>query len=290
MPSLAMLFQSRLDPALSAERLAAQMLNDFPDLDADLLSVGDAAAGSGAADDADSPLSLSYGDRQIFLMGIAAPVGDDLAEIAQYSRLWPDHTPAPADYSAHTIVTVVRPGHETNHVEAIADAVLLSKVIAAAVALSESIVAVYFGSANHVILPPLFRDLAIETLPDPMLPAWVALNVAPRPDGIMTGHTRGLDMLGLPDVEIVQSHESAEDTFGRIVNTAIYLLENGPVIGDGDTLGATEAAEIVAHHAPSQVDADKTVLSLEFVGEDFPEPELADEPAQPRKRRWFGRK
>ncbi|MGB3696515.1 MAG: DUF4261 domain-containing protein [Gordonia sp. (in: high G+C Gram-positive bacteria)] len=283
MPSLAMLFQSRLDPDLTAARLIAQMSADFPDLDPGRFRVDESAG-------ADAPLSMTYGDQQILLLGTPEPVGDDLAEIAAYSRLWPHQAPVPADYGAHTIVSVRRPGPDGTHVEGIADAILASKVIAAAVALSESIVAVYFGSANHVVLPALFREMALETLPQPMLPAWVALNVAPRPDGIMTGHTRGLDMLGLPDVEIVASHETAEETFGRIVNTAIYLLENGPVIGDGDTLGATDTAEIVARHAPSQVAADKTVLALEFVGEEFPDLDVPDDRPAPKKRRWFGRK
>lgn len=282
-----MLFQSHLDPTVDGPRLVAQLRTDFPDLDASLLTVDESA-------EPDAPLTISYGDQLIALSAFAAPVGDDLAEIAAYSRLWPDDVPAPSDYQAHTIVTVVRAGATPSHVDAIADAVLLSKVIASAVTLTDTIVAVYFGNANHVVLPALFRDLAIETLPDPILPAWVALNVAPRPDGIMTGHTRGLDMLGLMDVEIVASRESAEDTFGRIVNTAIYQLENGPIVGDGDTIGETEAAELVVHHAPSQVDADKTVLSLEFVGEEFPPlelPPLDDAAAEaPKKRRWFGRK
>ncbi len=278
-----MLFQSRLDPDLTAARLIAQMSADFPDLDPGRFRVDESAG-------ADAPLSMTYGDQQILLLGTPEPVGDDLAEIAAYSRLWPHQAPVPADYGAHTIVSVRRPGPDGTHVEGIADAILASKVIAAAVALSESIVAVYFGSANHVVLPALFREMALETLPQPMLPAWVALNVAPRPDGIMTGHTRGLDMLGLPDVEIVASHETAEETFGRIVNTAIYLLENGPVIGDGDTLGATDTAEIVARHAPSQVAADKTVLALEFVGEEFPDLDVPDDRPAPKKRRWFGRK
>lgn len=287
MPSLAMLFQTRLDPSLTGDRLAARMLADFPDLDAALLSI---EQNSGV----DTPLSLSYGSQTIALLGIPAAVGDDLAEIAAFSRLWPADVPAPSDYAAHTIVTVLRHHeagsgeNEATHVESIADAVLLSKVIASAVALTESIVAIYFGSANHLVAPMVFRDMALETLPQPMLPAWVALNIAPRPDGIMTGHTRGLDMLGLLDVEIVASHESAEETFGRIVNTAIYQLENGPVIGDGDTLGESAAAEIVAHHAPSQVETDKTVLSLEFVGEEFPD--LEPPAGEPQKRRWFGRK
>ncbi|NLG48355.1 DUF4261 domain-containing protein [Gordonia sp. (in: high G+C Gram-positive bacteria)] len=286
MPSLAMLFQTELDPTLTGEQLVARMLADFPDLDPSLLSTEPSAG-------ADAPLTLGYGEQMIALLGVPAPVGDDLTEIAAFSRLWPTDVPAPSDYAAHTIVTVLRPGEAGSgqsavHVESISDAVLLSKAIASAIALSDSIVAVYFGSANHLVAPAMFRDMAIETLPQPMLPAWVALNIAPRPDGIMTGHTRGLDMLGLMDVEIVASHESAEETFGRIVNTAIYQLENGPVIGDGDTLGATAAAEVVAHHAASQVEIDKTVLSLEFVGEEFPE--LEPPADQPQKRRWFGRK
>lgn len=287
MPSLAMLFQSHLDPTLDGARLVAQMLTDFPDLDAALLRVA-------SSNKADAPLSLSYGDQVVSLTAFAEPVGDDLAEVAAYSRLWPNDVPAPADYRAHTIVTVVRARADESHVEAIADAVLMSKVIASAVALTDTIVAVYFGSANHVILPALYRDLAIETLPQPILPAWVALNVAPRPDGIMTGHTRGLDMLGLMDVEIVASRESAEDTFGRIINTAIYQLENGPVIGDGHSIGETDEVEVVVRHAPSQVDVDKTVLSLEFVGQEFPvfEPPADDDAPveEPKKRRLFGRK
>nr|WP_221247404.1 DUF4261 domain-containing protein [Gordonia humi] len=279
-----MLFQSHLDPALTGERLREQMLADFADLDPALLTVDPAENPSD-----DRPLSLSYGDTMIALMGIPATVGDDLAAIAQYSRLWPDTVPAPTDYSAHTIVTVMRPGEDTTHTDAIDDATLLSKVIASAVAVSESVVAVYFGSADHVVVPKLFRDLAIETLPDPILPAWVALNVAPRADGVMTGHTRGMDMLGLMDIEIVESPESAEDTFARLANISIYQLQNGPVIGDGHSLGATEDAELFAMHAPSALNPDKTVLQLTFASDG--EQPVAPTAAEPtRKRGWFRKK
>ncbi|MBM7367773.1 DUF4261 domain-containing protein [Gordonia hydrophobica] len=273
-----MLFQSHLDPTIDGDRLLAQILNDFPDVDSSLLKLERPTA-------PDAPLSFSYGDQMIVLMPVAAQVGDDLNEIAAHSRLWPNEVPAPSDYRAHTIVTVLRPNAAPSHVASIADAILLSKVIASAVALSDTIVAVYFGSANHVILPAIFRDLALETLPNPILPAWVALNVAPRPDGVMTGHTRGLDMLNLMDVEIAESQESAEDTFTRIVNTAIYQIENGPIVGDGDTIGETNAADVVARHAPSQVDEDKIVLALEFIGAGN-----APVGGQQKKRRWFGRK
>ncbi|GAB2627267.1 DUF4261 domain-containing protein [Prescottella soli] len=275
MPALAMLFQDRLDADVTAEALAAQLKRDWPDVDFSGLVVGEEES------DGD-PVHLDLDDSMIALLGVPAQVGDDVAEIAEHSRLWPNAEPAPVDYAAHTIVTVLRPGagqDDASHEDAIADTVLLSRVIASIIALTDTVRAVYFGSADHVILPALFRDLMKDTLPEPPLLAWVAINVGERPDGVMTGHTRGLDMLGLADVEIPDTPESAGDTFERLTGIASYLVEQGPVIGDGDTIGSTEAAEIVVDHAPSAFDSDRTVLRLKF-GVDRSE----------RKRGWFRRR
>lgn len=277
-----MLFQDRLDPTVDGARLRTQLLADFPDMDPARL-VADPPEGD------DAPITLSYGDTMIAVMGIPARAAENLAEMARYSRLWPDTAPVPGTYDAHTIVSVLRPGENTDYRHAIADAVLLSKVIASWIALTDTVVAVYFGSADHVILPALFRDLALETLPEPILPAWVALNVAPRTDGVMTGHTMGLDMLALKDIEIPQSPETAEETFARLANISIYLLQNGPVIDDGDSLGATEHAEVIAHHVPSVVIEGKDVIQLTF-GDDAPTSPVLAEPEPAKKRGWFRRK
>ncbi|RVW11489.1 DUF4261 domain-containing protein [Prescottella agglutinans] len=277
MPALAMLFQDRLDAEVTADALASQLRQDWPDVDFSGLVVDrDESA------DRDGPVCLDLDGRMIALLGVPAQVGDDVAEIAEHSRLWPNAEPAPVDYAAHTIVTVLRPGtghDDAPHEDAIADAVLLSRVVASIVALTDTVRAVYFGSANHVVLPALFRDLMKDALPEPPLLAWVAMNVGQRPDGVMTGHTRGLDMLDLPDIEIPETPESAGDTFERLAGIVSYLVEQGPVIGDGDTIGSTEVAEIVVDHTPSAFDPERTVLRLRF---DVDRPE--------RKRRWFGRR
>lgn len=277
MPALAMLFQDRPDVDVTAKALAAQLLLDWPDVDFSGLAVGQDESA-----DSDGPVCLGLDDRMIALLGVPAQVGDDVAEIAEHSRLWPNAEPAPVDYAAHTIVTVLRPGaghDDATYEDAIEDAVLLSRVIASIIALTDTVRAVYFGSANHVILPALFRDLMKDTLPEPPLLAWVAMNVGERPDGVMTGHTRGLDMLDLPDVEIPETPESAGDTFERLAGIVSYLVEQGPVIGDGDTIGSTEVAEIVVDHAPSAFDPERTVLRLKF-----------DVGQNKRKRGWFGRR
>ncbi len=265
--SLAMLLQSQLDPTLTAEALLAQMRGDWPDLDPSLLRLGEAptdAGGPDQGDDGDAPMQcLEYGDYLIALMPIPVRIGDDIGQICAHSRLWPDATPAPADYAAHTIVTVMRFSDDGQDTNLVTQAALLSRVLASAIAVSTGIQAVYFGSANHVVLPGLFRELAQATLPEPMPIAWVAINVGARPDGVMTGHTRGMDMLGLMDVEIAETADSAEQVFGRLTGIVDYLVEHGMVISDGDTLGATEQERIRVVYAPSALDPERRVMRLQ---------------------------
>jgi hypothetical protein len=265
--SLAMLLQSQLDPTLTAEALLAQMRSDWPDLDPSLLRLGEAPAADGAdkdADDDESPMQcLEYGDSLIALMPIPVQIGDDIGQICAHSRLWPNATPAPVDYAAHTIVTVMEFGKDGQDTNLVAQAALLSRVLASAIAVSGSVQAVYFGSANHVVLPGLFRELTQATLPEPMPIAWVAINVGERPDGVMTGHTRGMDMLGLMDIEIPETQDSAEEVFGRLTGIVDYLVENGMVISDGDTLGATAEERIRVVHGPSALDPERQVMRLQ---------------------------
>jgi len=265
--SLAMLLQSQLDPALTAEALLAQLRSDWPELDQSLLRLGEVPSEGDDDQEAgtdNSPMQcLEYGDHLIALMPIPVQIGDDIAQICAHSRLWPDATPAPAEYAAHTIVTVMRFGDDGQEPNLIAQAALLSRVLASAIALSDSIQAVYFGSANHVVLPGLFRELTQATLPEPMPIAWVAINVGARPDGVMTGHTRGMDMLGLMDIEIAQTRDSAQEVFSRLSGIVDYLIENGMVISDGDTLGATEEERIRVVYGPSALDPERQVMRLQ---------------------------
>lgn len=264
--SLAMLLQSQLDPTLTAEALLAQMRSDWPDLDPSLLRLGEMPADGEdkEAGEDESPMQcLEYGDCLIALMPIPVRIGDDIDQIGAHSRLWPDATPAPVDYAAHTIVTVMEFGKDGQDTNLVAQAALLSRVLASAIALSDGIQAVYFGSANHVVLPALFRELAQATLPAPMPIAWVAINVGERPDGVMTGHTRGMDMLGLMDIEIAGTQDSAEEVFGRLTGIVDYLVENGMVISDGDTLGATAEERIRVVYGPSALDPERQVMRLQ---------------------------
>lgn len=275
--SLAMLLHSRIDAQLDAPALIRQLCDDWPDLDPARLKPAAADnADTGGEPAAGQVLSLDYDGQMIALMQIPAPIGDDIAQICAHSRLWPDSTPAPEGYTAHTIVTVVGFGEQdTDQANGIARTALLSKVLASAIALSDTIQAVYFGDANHVVLPQLFRDLARELLPQPLPMAWVAINVGQRPDGVMTGHTRGMEMLGLMDIEIPATRDSAEEVYGRLTGICDYLIEHGNVINDGDTLGSTEHERIKVVHAPSAFGDGRQVMRLDA------------EPVEAAPRSWW---
>jgi len=47
------------------------------------------------------------------------------------------------------------------------------------------------------------------------------------------------------------------------LNIATYLIEQGPVIADGNTVGGSEEERVVVRHAPSMIDRPGLVYRLE---------------------------
>ena len=275
MPSLAMLCQNQVDDAITAETLREQLLKDWKELEPDLLTV--------SADNGDDVVALDYGEAYIAEMNIPAPIGDDTVELVGPSRLWPETEAFNSDYQAHAVVTVTGFGEDLTGLD---DTFLLSKVVASLVAISPETFAVYWGSANHLIYPPLFREITMEALPNPLLLLWVAINVGERPDGVMTGHTVGLDAVGLMDIEIPQTPKTAEETVAFLVDVADYLLTNGLVIKDGDAVKETDEETIRAVYAVSLLDPEKTVIQLQS---DMPYSEVIEPPKRGFLARLFGK-
>lgn len=273
MAILAMLLQSELDASLTADAIRARLLEEWSSLDAETVT----AEPEGAPGD---PVMLSIGESIVALVTVQSAIADDTAELVEHSRLWPAGEAFPTDYGAHTIVTVMRSDGE-GYESAIDQAQLLSRVVATLIGMTETVRGVYVGSANHVVLPTLFREL-VQDSPDLLQPLlWVAVNIGQRPDdGAMTGFTRGLDMLQLMDIEIPESPQDASGTFDQLVSIAMYQLEHGPIIGDGNTIGETDVAQITARHRSSAFGDGRTVLSLEY---------LSAQPTK-RKRGLFRRK
>lgn len=268
--AIAMLVQNTLDPTISPEAVETQFRTDWSKLSPQGLTGGCIQ---------DGVVNFDYGEFTVMIKQIPSQIGDDTGDLCQSSRLWPEAAEFNRDYQAFSIVSVFTPEENLE----LAATVLLSQVIASIIEVSQETFAIYWGGANHLILPQLFRELALEILPEPLCWAWIAINMGIRPeDGILTAHTVGLHDLGLMDIEIPESNNNEEETFTFISNMAMYLLENGLVIQDGDTVGSSDTERIKAVYAPSLVDPDKTVIRiLSTAG--------PQSPKSKKRFNWFGK-
>ena len=79
---------------------------------------------------------------------------------------------------------------------------------------------------------------------------------------------------GHREFEVSSSPEKPSELRDRLENLAYYVLENGPVFNDGDTVGSDEFEKIAISHAPSSFGHEGEVILLTF-------------PVQ-RKKRFFG--
>lgn len=74
----------------------------------------------------------------------------------------------------------------------------------------------------------------------------------------------GLHALGLPDVEHRFSESDPSDVASALYGVAEYIVENGDVIRDGDTVGGdTSSARWRCTRATSSLDPERVVLVLE---------------------------
>jgi hypothetical protein len=158
---IAMLLQHHVDAGVTPEAVRDQMLADWPDLGPiTVMPPSDMDDEDGAV----AQFSLECENAIIIVTTMDSQFADDTAELCAGSRLWPDAATFDTDYQATTIVAVY---FEDEDAADVAVRALLTQAIASIIAVSNEAFAVYWGDADHVIIPPLFREMAQEILPNP---------------------------------------------------------------------------------------------------------------------------
>ena len=66
------------------------------------------------------------------------------------------------------------------------------------------------------------------------------------------------------DIEVEQTEMEPSDLFEFVSNIAHYLIQSGPVIADGNTVGGSAEERILVRHLPSMVDDSRTVYKIVF--------------------------
>jgi len=104
-------------------------------------------------------------------------------------------------------------------------------------------------------------DITRELLP---LNLWIDFRIAKGSEGGLTGFTSGLASLGHMELEVDQAQVEPAHLRDRLYNIAHYVLDHGPVLKDGETIGLSADERIKIHHRKSRFDQRGMVIKLEF--------------------------
>lgn len=210
-------------------------------------------------------VAVSCGAETIgFLALMPIPIPGGEAEVnADGNFLWPSGREEAAAHRAHVIVTLAGGSGESTPV---ASALALSKLALVALRLFDGI-GVYWGAASVCHSRESFES-ACEGMSDEQLPVlvWLRFQFVRDDDGSTFFYTLGMPAFGLMDIEVDRVEGEPGELFGFVADIAHYLLQNGPVIADGNTVGGSAEERIVVRHLPSRIDPDKTVHKILFGG------------------------
>jgi hypothetical protein len=191
----------------------------------------------------------------------------DLEGPCATSRLWPTAAQELKEHKTHLIVTV------SDESAPLKRAVLLTQATASIVGTCPEAIGVYWCPASLVVKAAMFRDFAIKALEHgPPLHIWVDFRVGRNEQGTTNGFTKGLAALGLMEIEAENSPEPPGELHDRLMRMAEYLLEQGPVIRDGDTVGDDENQRIRVVYAKPKFDKGEQVMRLEYDAKPAPKP------------------
>lgn len=205
-----------------------------------------------------STISFNLGEYGAVLALMPAPIPwSDLEWPCESSWLWTDAEAALKSHEKHLIVTVFGQGEPIERLR------VLTQVTAAVLASCPQAVGVFWCPARQVVQSPVFVEMATKISERPYY-LWVNFQIGTNSQGTLSGYTIGMHSLGLMDLEVEDCPESKKDLHDRLVGVVHYLIDNGLVIKDGDTLGETQDEKITVEYADSIFGREERVMRLEY--------------------------
>jgi hypothetical protein len=198
-----------------------------------------------------------------FLAHMPAPIPNHEAEEnADRNFLWPNGRAEAAKHRSHVIVT-----NMTGEVQTpIQSAIGVTRLALVALKLFDGM-AVYWGNAcvcnSREVFEDFCENISEEHVPVPM---WLRYQPVRASDEEIGLYTVGMRQFGLMDIEVDRCRMNPQDLFEFVSNIAHYLIQSGPVIEDGNTVGGSENERIVVRHHPSMVDSSRRVYKIVFEG------------------------
>lgn len=217
-------------------------------------------------------ISLTIGQDGMIAQIVKAPYPwSELEGICQQAWMWPSAAADLKPCVGHLIVTIY-----TDHGSPVHRATQLTRFCTAILASCPEAPGVMWGSAAHLVPSKVFQEFATSVMDaGPPWYIWADFREGQVAPGKVSGFTRGLSEFGLMDFEAEQTPEPPGELRERFFALANYLMENGPVIKDGDTIGEDANERIRVVYSRSAFGNDKPVMRLQY------------EPVT-KKKGWFG--
>jgi hypothetical protein len=205
--------------------------------------------------------SFDVGDESFACLHMKQQYPGDLEGPIATTWMWPRELPIENVKQHRSFLMITMTGGTQDPVRRR----LTLTAITALAAKQSGVMAVYWGDASLVIFPPLFVDMAeeINTPQSPPLYLWVDLRAIPNEDGTTGLFTTGLAPLGHMEIEIPRINMEIGELREWLLEIMRYLLENGPVLLDGQTIGMSGEQQIRIRHCPSIFGHAGQVIRLE---------------------------
>ena len=219
-------------------------------------------AGYSAEYDNNQIISVTRGDKTVgFLAHMPAAIpGGEAEENASGNFLWPKGREEAATHRSHVIVTNLGADEQTP----IQSAIAVSRLALVALKLFDGI-GVYWGNAcvcnSRSVFEDLCQSMSEQHVP---VPAWLRFQLVRADKGGIGMYTLGMQQFNLMDIEVERCETEIGDLFEFVSNLAHYLIQSGPVIADGNTVGGSAEERIRVLHRPSMIDKSKKVYKILF--------------------------
>lgn len=187
-------------------------------------------------------LRVSGGTVMIGLIDAPLPKGQ-IADLCASAWYWRQACEATAAHRAHIIASVL-----DTSLDKLDANLLLTDVVAAL--MDGNAIASYWGAS----LQPrdaVLRQTAKMSRDVPPVLLWVNVRVNNDVEKGFSLSTQGMEEFGLREIEAKDVNRPGRDVFSLLVGMAQYLVSNGPIIKDGETIGDSPALNIRVHQAPS---------------------------------------
>jgi hypothetical protein len=204
------------------------------------------------------PMALVASGAMVIGMRIDAAYPASLNSMAQFAYWWPNAATDAARSTSHVIVACNWPKHSRF------DAHLRHLVLVRELVEQLPVIGVLWGSA--LVQADKFKGEFAHMQKTNVVPfsLWVLIQFSKQPNGNILISTLGMRDFEQMEIE-TESALPFDQTFDLVRKFGSYILANGPVVKDGETMGLTAEQRIKVRHVRSfRPDVNENVYWLDL--------------------------